>query len=113
MLAPCPVGLLVLGFPGFREANNPFHDKRVREAVSLVIDRRAINQAESGGMGKPAGNWINNDVQYAVEWPEFERDVKRAKELTEGGRLSQWLRSRLADSLANPFTPVASGSLHN
>jgi peptide/nickel transport system substrate-binding protein len=81
MLAPVLSASWFLEFPGFQETNNPFRDKRVREAVSLVIDRRAINQAETGGMGKPTGNWINNDVQYAIEWPEFERDVKRAKEL--------------------------------
>jgi ABC-type transport system substrate-binding protein len=83
MLAPVLSASWFLEFPGFQETNNPFRDKRVREAVSLVIDRRAINQAETGGMGKPTGNWINNDVQYAIEWPEFERDVKRAKELMQ------------------------------
>jgi ABC-type transport system substrate-binding protein len=81
MLAPVLSASWFLEFPGFQETNNPFRDKRVREAVSLVIDRQAINQAETGGMGGPTGNWINNDVQYAIEWPEFERDVKRAKEL--------------------------------
>jgi peptide/nickel transport system substrate-binding protein len=55
----------------------------VREAVSLVIDRHAMNDAETGGLGKPTGNWINNDVQYAIEWPEFERNVDRAKQLMQ------------------------------
>jgi peptide/nickel transport system substrate-binding protein len=81
MLAPVLSGSWWLEFPGFQDPKNPFHDKRVREAVSLALDRRAINEAEAGGMGKIHGNWINNDVQYAIDWPEFERDVPRAKQL--------------------------------
>jgi len=83
MLAPVLSGSWWIEFPGFQDPKNPFHDKRVREAVSLAIDRRAINEAEAGGLGKPTGNWINNDVQYAIEWPEFERDLKRAKQLMQ------------------------------
>jgi peptide/nickel transport system substrate-binding protein len=82
MLAPVLSGSWWLQFPGFlQDPNNPFRDKRVREAVSLVIDRKAINDAESGGMGQASGNWINNDVEYALEWPEFEYNVAKAKAL--------------------------------
>src|SRR5919106_44247 len=55
MLAPVLSGSWWLEFPGFQDPKNPFHDKRVREAVSLALDRRAINDAETGGMGKPTG----------------------------------------------------------
>ena len=40
-----------------------------------------MNEAEAGGLGKIHGNWINNDVQYAIDWPEFERNLGRAKQL--------------------------------
>ena len=81
MLAPVVSGSWWLEFPGFLDPKNPFHDKRVREAVSLAVDREAINDTESGGMGRVSGNWINDDVQYAVEWPKFPRDVTKAKQL--------------------------------
>jgi len=81
MLPPVLSANFWLAFPGFQDPNNPFHDKRVREAVSLAIDRDAINQAETGGMGKIDGNWINDDVQYAIEGPKWEHNVATAKKL--------------------------------
>src|SRR5882724_8875489 len=81
MLAPVLSGSWWLEFPDLQNPKNPFHDKRVREAVSFAIDRHAMNEAEAGGLGKVHGNWINNDVQYAIDWPEFERDLGRAKQL--------------------------------
>ena len=81
MLAPVLSANFWLAFPGFQDPNNPFYDKRVREAVSLAIDRDAINQAETGGMGKVDGNWINDDVQYAIEGPKWEHNVAKAKQL--------------------------------
>src|SRR5262249_48939896 len=81
MLAPVVSGNWWLQFPGFQDPKNPFHDKRVRQAVSLAVDRDAINQAECDGLGKVDGNWINDDVEYALDWPKWEYNVPKAKRL--------------------------------
>lgn len=80
-LAPVVSGNFWLEFPGFQDPKNPFHDKRVREAVSLAIDREAINQAECAGLGVVDGNWINDDVEYGMAWPKWEHNIEKAKKL--------------------------------
>jgi peptide/nickel transport system substrate-binding protein len=81
MLAPVLSGSFWLELVGFQDPKSPFHDKRVRQAVSLAIDRAAINEAECGGLGRVSGNWINNDVQYGLEWPELAFNLDKARQL--------------------------------
>ncbi len=80
-LAPVVSANWWLEFPGFQNPKSPFHDKRVREAISLAIDRDAMNQAECDGMGVVDGNWINDDVEYGMPWPKWPHDVAKAKQL--------------------------------
>ena len=78
-LAPVVSGNWWLEFPGFQNPSNPFHDKRVREAISLAVDRDAINDAECGGMGVVDGNWINDDVEYGLGWPSGRMTSRRRR----------------------------------
>jgi ABC-type transport system substrate-binding protein len=80
-LAPVVSANFWLEFPGFQDAKSPFHDERVRQAISLAIDRDAINQAECEGLGQVDGNWINDDVEYGMAWPKWEHNVAKAKQL--------------------------------
>jgi peptide/nickel transport system substrate-binding protein len=80
-LAPVLSANWWLEFPGFQDPKSPFHDKRVRQAISLAIDREAMNQAECDGLGQVDGNWINDDVENGMQWPKWPRDVAKAKQL--------------------------------
>jgi peptide/nickel transport system substrate-binding protein len=55
-----------LVFPGYTEPSSPFHDKRVRQAVSLAINRPFIVKQETQGIGKPWGNWISHESRDAL-----------------------------------------------
>ena len=69
-------------FPGYHEPNSPFKDRRVREAVSLAINREFINHQEIHGLGIMSGNWIGPDTPDALlHLPLPEYNPKKAKQL--------------------------------
>lgn len=73
-------------FPGYNEPDSPFHDKRVRQAVSLAINRQFLVKQETQGIGKPWGNWISPENRDALQGdgrdlPVPEYDPEQAKQL--------------------------------
>ena len=73
-------------FPGYNDKDSPFHDKRVREAVSLSINRQFLSKRETQGIGIPWGNWINHGNPDALKGdgtalPVPEYDPAKAKKL--------------------------------
>jgi peptide/nickel transport system substrate-binding protein len=79
-----------LMFPGYQEPSSPFHDKRVRQAISLALNRRFFSQQATEGMGPPTGNWIGPEYSSALRTPEDmsvpEYDPAQAKKLVAAAR---------------------------
>jgi peptide/nickel transport system substrate-binding protein len=61
--------------------DHPLKDPRVREAISLAIDRKGFSDAEFGGLGTLEGNWIPSDWPGALDRPTPAYDVGKAKQL--------------------------------
>ena len=85
-LAPVKAGPIWLELGALDKPDSPLKDIRVRQAVSLAIDRKAFNDAEMGGMAPAEGNWIPEDWPGAIARPAPTFDLARAKQLmTEAG----------------------------
>jgi peptide/nickel transport system substrate-binding protein len=73
-------------FPGYNEPDSPFHDKRVRQAVSLAINRQFLVKQETQAIGIPWGNWISAENRDALrgdgkDLPVPEYNPEKAKHL--------------------------------
>jgi peptide/nickel transport system substrate-binding protein len=73
-------------FPGYNEPDSPFHDKRVRQAVSLAINRQFLAKQESQDIGIPWGNWISPENRDALkgdgkDLPVPEYNPEKAKQV--------------------------------
>ena len=80
-LAPVAGSSFWMEMTGWEKPDSSFHDKRVRQAVSLALDRQALSDAESGGLSQPLGNWIPPQWPAAIEAPVFPHDPARARQL--------------------------------
>ena len=81
VVAPLLYGVYWLDFLDQWDPKSPWHDRRVRQAASLAIDRNAINQAEMLGLGKPAGAFVPREFDFALKMEPPAFDPKRAKQL--------------------------------
>jgi len=63
------------------DPKSPWHDKRVRLAANLAIDRQAINQAAYLGLAKPALSFVPSGMDYFWAPPPYPYDPARAKKL--------------------------------
>jgi peptide/nickel transport system substrate-binding protein len=84
--APLLYGIYWLDFLDQWDPKSPWHDKRVRQAANLMIDRNGINQAEMLGYGKTTGGFVPPEFDFALKVEPPPLDPKRAKQLmTEAG----------------------------
>ncbi|HEV8583842.1 MAG TPA: ABC transporter substrate-binding protein [Methylomirabilota bacterium] len=86
IVAPLLYGMYWLDFVDQWDPKSPWHDKRVRLAASLAIDRKAINQSEMLGLGKLASSNVPPEFDFSLKLEPPAFDPKRAKQLlTEAG----------------------------
>jgi len=81
VVAPLLYGVYWLDFLDQWDPKSPWHDRRVRQAASLAIDRNAINQAEMLGLGKHAGAFVPPEFEFSLKMDPPPFDPKRAKQL--------------------------------
>src|SRR5437867_1973814 len=81
IVAPILYGMYWLDFPDQWDPKSPWHDKRVRMAANLAIDRKGINQSEMLGLGKLASSNIPPEFDFALKLEPPAYDPKRAKQL--------------------------------
>jgi peptide/nickel transport system substrate-binding protein len=68
-------------FPDQWDPKSPWHDPRVRQAASLAIDRKTINEALTLGHSKLTGSMIPYGFEYYWQPPEPTFDPVKAKQL--------------------------------
>src|SRR5262245_24791366 len=69
IVAPIVYGMYWLDFLDQWEPKSPWHDRRVRQAASLAIDRNALNQAEMLGLGRLTGSFVPPSFDFALPVP--------------------------------------------
>jgi len=63
------------------ETSSPWHDRRVRLAATLAVDRQAINQAESLGFSKITGSIVPTTFDFYWQPPVHPFDPGQARKL--------------------------------
>jgi peptide/nickel transport system substrate-binding protein len=81
-----PPAVWYLEFPEQWDAKSPWHDRRMRLAANLAIDRQAINEVERMGLRRPTGSIIPRHFEFARPLEPFPYDPDRARQvLAEAG----------------------------
>jgi peptide/nickel transport system substrate-binding protein len=91
-----------LEFPAQWEPTSPWHDRRVRLAANLAIDKQALSTAMGLGLDRPIGSIIPRAFAFALPLEPFPYDPVQAKRLlAEAGYLQGFDAGDLT-----PFPPT-------
>jgi peptide/nickel transport system substrate-binding protein len=77
----CTPAAFWLSFADQWDAKSPWHDPRVRQAASLAIDRKSINEALTLGYSKLTGSLIPQSFEFYWQPPDPVYDPAKAKQL--------------------------------
>ena len=75
------IGTFFLDFFDQWDPKSPWHDRRVRQAASYALDRRALSEAETLGASKPTGSIVLRTFEFALPLEPDPYDPARAKQL--------------------------------
>ncbi len=81
LLATRTNGAFFLDFLDQWDPKSPWHDRRVRLAASLAVDRKAINEADLLGFAGLTGNIVPRTMEFALPIDPHPYDPKRSKQL--------------------------------
>ena len=68
-------------FPEQWKPTSPWHDRRVRVAANLALDKQSINDAERLGYSRLTGSIIPNVLEFALRIEPYPYDLAQAKRL--------------------------------
>jgi peptide/nickel transport system substrate-binding protein len=74
-------GTFWLDLPDQWDPKSPWHDRRVRQALSHAVDRQALNQAETLGFSKPTGSLIPRALEFSRFFEPDPFDPAKSKRL--------------------------------
>jgi peptide/nickel transport system substrate-binding protein len=63
------------------DPKSPWHDKRVRLAANLAIDRKTLNEAATLGLSKVTGSFVPSHFDFYWPAPPYAYDPPRARRL--------------------------------
>jgi len=100
---------LNIGYLGFNVEKKPFDDKRVRQALNVAIDRKAITEVVFNGTGQIAKNPIPSSMwSYNSRVQDYPYDPDRARQLLADAGLANGFSADLwAMPVQRPYNPNA------